>query len=174
MATPRRRSGFVASKRRLTTWIGSADQNFVAVAGNTKIIHQSFTPSTAVPSMIRPTVIRVRGELAHNPQAFSADLDYAGAVGFAIVSTDAFAAGVASIPGPVSDPGWDGWFLWTGFSYHLEFSDATGVSPMSKYQTLDSKAMRKITANETLVVIAESQVNLYEVSLQFRMLMKLS
>ena len=56
---------------------------------------QSYTPSTDVPSKINPTIVRVRGELAHNPQLFTADLDYAGAIGFCIVLTDAAAAGIA-------------------------------------------------------------------------------
>ncbi len=168
-----RRSGFVASKR-LSQWIGPADQNFVGVPAGTKVIHQSFTPQTAVPSMIRPTVVRVRGQVAHNPSVFSADLDYSGAIGFCIVSLDAFAAGVASIPGPLTDSGWGGWFVWEGFSYHLEFSDATGFRPTVQIINMDSKAMRKIGVNEALVVVVESGDNLYEVSAQFRMLLKLS
>jgi len=164
----------VASKRRQTAWVGSADQSFVTVADGAKSINQSFAPDTSVPSMIRPTVVRVRGELAHNPQVYSADLDYAGAIGFCVVSSDAFAAGGASIPGPQSDPGWEGWFVWAGFSYHLEFSDATGLFSPTARQTIDSKAMRKIGSNETIVVMQESQAGLFEVSLQFRMLFKLS
>ncbi len=50
----RRRSGFVASKRR-TTWVGSADQNFIAVGSNVKVVGQSYTPQTDVPSKVQPT-----------------------------------------------------------------------------------------------------------------------
>ena len=39
---------------------------------------------------------------------------------------------------------------------------------------VDSKAMRKVTDDETIVLVAESQVGAYKISMPLRLLLKLS
>jgi len=102
------------------------------------------------------------------------DVEITGAFGLAIVSDQAFAAGVASVPGPFSQADWDGWFVWRSFDYALEAGDATGFRLISINQEVDSKAMRKISDNETIVLVAESQNNGLRISLPLRLLFKLS
>ena len=41
---------------------------------------------------------------------------YDGAVGLCIVSENAFNAGIASIPTPITDIQWDGWLWYQSFS----------------------------------------------------------
>ena len=169
MARPRQ---FPRGARRKTTWLGPADQGFVSVASNTAVIIASFDPAASgLPS---PMIVRTRGEVAYHSPSFAADLQIVGAYGLAVVTDRAFAAGAASIPGPFTDAGWDGWFVWGSFGYTIEFLDATGSMLTTATQIVDSKAMRKITDDETIVLVAESQVGAFEISMPLRLLVKLS
>jgi len=92
----------------------------------------------------------------------------------AIVSSEAFAAGVASVPEPYADSDWGGWMVWRSFCYRLQFEDGTGVQYPDWNFEIDSKAMRKVTPNETLVIVAESQAGVYSICFGIRTLVKLS
>ncbi len=164
MAAPRRT--FARGAKRLTTWSGPADQGYVAVAsaGATLIASSTF----AQPA----TVVRVRGQVSLQV-ATAADLSIVGAFGMGVVSQEAFNAGVASIPEPFSDGDWGGWFVWRSFSYRWEFSDASGNVAMPWNFEIDSKAMRKIEANEVIVFVAESQSGAFSISTPLRVLIKL-
>ncbi len=163
------------SKRRKSTWVGPANQNTVAVATGASVIIGSFTPSTTVPSMNEPTVIRTRGECVVKPQAITATVSVSGAFGVGIVTDQAFVAGAGSIPRPFDDAGWDGWFMWQSFSFENTVIDATGFQSMigRQYQ-VDSKAMRKIQAGETMVLMAESQTGAFNIAMHLRLLFLLS
>ncbi len=171
MARPRNR-GFTRSARRQLTWVGPAEQAYVTVTNGSKVIIASFDAATN--GLPKPTVVRTRGEVSVVPTTFAADLDIIGAYGLAIVSDRAFAAGAASIPGPFTDAGWDGWFVWRSFSQHVEFIDGTGFLITRMAHEVDSKAMRKITDDETLVLMAESQAGAFKISMPLRFLFKLS
>ncbi len=134
--------------RRLTTWVSPADQGFVAVTSGNKVIISSFAPSAF--GIVRPTVVRSRGRVSIVPSSFAADLEVVGAFGMCVVSDQAFAAGVLSVPGPFTDAEWDGWFVWQPFGYVVDFDDATSKkAPAHIDVEVDSKAMRKVTDNET-------------------------
>ena len=95
-----RRTGgrvFGASSRRLTQWIGPADQGYIAVANAQSVLISSFTPDSAS-NMVRPTIVRTRGQIALKLPDYSADANVVGAVGCAVVTTDAFTAGAVLIP----------------------------------------------------------------------------
>ena len=153
---------------RLTSWIGPADQGYISVADDTKVLiaSASFTEPA--------TIMRTRGAISVSANSFGVDVEFKGALGVGIVQTDALAAGVASIPGPWSDPAWGGWYVWRSFAYVLEFGDATGVRVISEGFEVDSKAMRKVQANEAIVVIAESQGGAFQIWDGMRTLVKLS
>ena len=175
MPAPRRTQGrFPSSRRRKVTWLGPADQGHVAVAAGAATIIASFTPSTNTPSFAEPTVVRTRGEVAVIPASAAADVNIVGAYGLAVVLTAAFTAGVASIPTPWNEPSWDGWFVWRSFNASLQFIDGTGAFMWGIRQEVDSKAMRKVTADETIVFVAESQAAAFEISMPLRILLKLS
>ena len=153
---------------RLVQWVAPADQGYVAVitGGKTIISSEGFTSKN--------TIVRMRGQVSVKPEVLAADVDIVGALGVGIVSTDAFGAGAASVPGPFLQADWPGWFVWRSFSYHFEFQDATGIHyPMWDFE-VDSKAMRKVSQNETVVIMAESQVGAFRISTPLRMLVKLS
>ncbi len=162
-----------AGSRRQVTWIGPADQAFVALGSGLNVVVASFDPAAA--GLAKPTVVRTRGEFAVRPSAATiTDLQVVGAYGLAVVSDRALAAGSGSIPGPFVDAGWDGWFVWGSFHYVQEQADATGIYLNFHTQVVDSKAMRKVTDDETIVLMAESQSGASQISMPFRMLLKLS
>ena len=159
--------GAVRGAKRLTQWVGSADQGTVAIAAGASAIQQSNATLGAT------TVVRTRGVLDVRPQGFSADIEVIGAMGIASVSDQAFAAGAASIPGPFTDSDWSGWWVWEAFSYRFELTTDVGRLIIPERMVIDSKAMRKIEPNETVVVMVESQAAAFAASVHFRMLLKL-
>ena len=154
--------------KRVTEWVASADQGFVVVGAGVKVLIQSVQFAQSI------TIVRLRGLLSMIPNIASADQTIVGAVGFGVVSDQALAAGVASMPGPWSDPDWDGWFMWMGISQKFEFASGVGLLTSSVQQIMDSKAMRKVGPNEAVVAIGESQAIAFDVSVPSRMLIKLS
>jgi len=157
-----------ARSARLTQWIGPALQEFVAVASG------GATLVSLAPFEEPSTVIRSRGMFTVKATSYAADLRIVGAMGIAIVSSEAAAAGVSSLPEPYTDADWGGWFVWRSFSHAFELQDATASFLASWSMEIDSKAMRKITPNETLVVVAESFSGGIQVHDGTRHLLKLS
>jgi len=155
--------------KSLKSWTASADQGYVAIGGNAKVLTQSRVV------LSDETVLRTRGIVSSAPGAHSADTNVIGAYGFAYVSEQAAAAGVASIPGPYTDAAWDGWFVHGYYNWDFEFGTAVGIqTPGSVQQEFDSKAMRKGSSNDRVVVIVESRADAQLVSIQFRQLVKVS
>ena len=122
-----------------------------------------------------PTVIRTRGEVCIKPStSITSDLEIVGAYGIAVITDAAFAAGTISISAPFDDAGWGGWLVWRSFHYSQENVDSTGVYTNQHTQEVDSKAMRKMTDDETMVLMAQSQVGAFRISMALRHLFKLS
>ena len=159
---------FGHSKGRLTQWVGPANQAYGAVASGGATIIASFSFEEAL------TIVRTRGVVSVIPQTAAADVDVVGAFGIGVVTQEAFAAGVASIPEPFTDADWGGWFVWRTFAFRQEFSDATGILLQNYNFEIDSKAMRKVSPNEVMVVVSESQVGAHSVFDGTRHLLKLS
>ncbi len=170
-----RRSGFshLSGRKRTTTWslgTGGVTQQAIITTGKTLLGSGIVlvTEDTA-------TIVRTHGYFWAGVQQASAALDgFIGAFGIGLVSDQAFAAGIASIPTPFTDAEWDGWFLWGSFSLAWDFDDATGVRFSMLNHIVDSKAMRKVSDNETIVLVAESQSGAFDISMPLRMLLKLS
>ncbi len=167
MARPSGRTIVGRASRRLTEWIAPANQGYVGVATGGATLNSSFSFDDP------ETIVRTRGQISIIPTSVAADADFVGAVGIGIVSNEAFAAGVGSIPEPFTDADWGGWFVWRSFSYHLEFSTAVGIQFPNWNFEVDSKAMRKAGSNEVAVIIAESQVGAFQISTPLRLLSKL-
>ena len=163
---------FGSRSKRQVTWIGPSDQSFVQVNSGTKVLHSIFDPF--ISDMTKPTIVRTRGEVTVVPSVFTGSLDVVGAYGMAVVTDQAVAAGVASIPGPFSEANWDGWLVWRSFGFRLEFDDATGILQAGWRHEVDSKAMRKVSDNETVCMLVESQTGAFRISMQLRQLYKLS
>ena len=164
-----------SGKRRQVTWVGPADQDVVTVATTAKVIVAIFDPAAA--GLPKPTIIRTRGFVSVRPSAFSADIGFSGAFGACIVSDQAAAAGVASVPGPFSDADWDGWYMWRSFAGRFDVTTdvgRVGFSGTGLPFEVDSKAMRKVSDNETCLLVAESQTGAFSIAMHLRTLFKLS
>ncbi len=149
-----------------------ADQNVISVASGASVIIASFDP--AANFLLKPTIVRSRGEVTIRPQTFGADLSIGGALGICVVSDEALAAGTAAIPRPFDDADWGGWMVWQSFFYNLEFSDTTGLRQVDKSWQVDSKAMRKVSDGESVVLMCESQTGAFNCGMHIRQLYKLS
>ena len=108
-------------------------------------------------SAIDATVLRTRGDLliAAIPDA-STDSDVVG-LGMAIVTDNARAAGGTSLPGPINDESSDVWF-WHRYvpldAVSLTAGDPTAITLNVRVE-IDSKAMRKLVADQDAVLMAE-------------------
>ena len=106
------------------------------------------------------TLVRIRGNgLVYLNTASVVDDGYRWAAGIALVSDEAFVAGVASVPDPRDDneADWDGW-IWHRFGYlHSPLVGITagaqqsGADGLVERFVIDSKAMRKWSNGYTLM-----------------------
>ncbi len=120
------------------------------------------------------TLIRTRGIVMIRPVTpVSADVLLTGAFGIGIVSAEAFAAGVASIPEPATDSDWGGWMVIQPWSFQFEFGDQSSFAISSINIEVDSKAMRKVEPNSVAVVVVESIIGAATVVDMTRLLLKL-
>ena len=76
-----------------------------------------------------------------------------GAVGYLVATSTALAAGVASLPGPVTERDDDGWFVWQSV---IRRGDASLTSPVVEIFNYDSKAMRRVEEGYAVAVVAEN------------------
>ena len=113
----------------------------------TKLILGSFILAT----QFDETVLRVRGEIMATSDQTALLERAEGALGMIVVSEDAFAAGISAVPGPVSDIGNDGWFLWQAYTTYFDLIQ--GMTP--HFITIDSKAKRIIREGSRIAVVAE-------------------
>ncbi len=142
------------SSRRPVAW--SVGPRGILTAVSTNQV-QAFG-STAVSTADNQTIVRTRGQLLLYLSA--ADAARTGfhevAFGMCVVSQNAAGVGITAIPTPLTDIGWDGWFVhWMGTvvasSSTVDGSDRAAVVRVD----IDSKAMRKIHATDNIVAVME-------------------
>jgi len=172
MTRPRGR--IIRGPKRATAW-GQTDLTTTAVAAGAKVLMARFTAATLLAFAPSGTVVRERGSFLFTSDQIAADELYQGAVGFARVSEIAAAAGAASIPGPVTDAGWDGWYGWYPVLGHLGRATDIGFAEVGYRQEIDVKAMRKFGVDDSLVIMAENASGStgFNVLAQIRTLFKL-
>ena len=141
---PARRSGRATDYNWTGTFFKALNQD-IATGVGTAIAIVSFNS--------RQTLYRVRGQVFASLDPGAADEFAIIGLGMIIVTDDAIAAGKASVPDPVSDPeaGW----LWYGM-LSIGASDVTtnpGAAEGVDRLVIDTKAMRKVRDNESLVFV---------------------
>jgi len=151
------RHGFSRGRRsgpkREFSWleVESSQVNLTAIGGT--IINTLTTAELAR----RPfTIVRTYLEVwLESDQAVASEFQLA-AIGFAVVSEQAAAAGVASVPTPVTDAASDHWFLHQFLMSQFLLADATGfVEPAGRGYSIDSKAMRKVDDGDQAIIVVE-------------------
>ncbi len=99
------------------------------------------------------TIVRTHLEFMLRSDQSAAIEQQTCAFGMAVVSDEAVAAGVASVPTPITELGSDLWFL-----HVIMFGDESKLTDRSSPATLrsvDSKAMRKVEEGQDIVFVAE-------------------
>ncbi len=143
----RQRSG----RRTDYLWAGSAQQvAAVDLALNTASIVHTFT------NTLSRTLMRTRGNILVQLDAGANDERAMIALGLIVVSTPAATAGTASVPTPITDIGAD-WF-WHYFATvtALAETSVTGdAGGLFERIEVDSKAMRKLKDDQTLLLVCE-------------------
>ena len=132
------------------------DLGATIAAASTKALLGTSVPNNAGLDL---TIRRTRGTFGVATDNLAAVAEsQRGAFGMGLVSTDAAAAGVGSVPGPVSDAEWPGWFVWIPFVEG--FITATAIGQQANFvrrYEVDSKAQRIFDGvNMSLIFVVES------------------
>ena len=82
-------------------------------------------------------------------------------IGFGIAKATeaAIAAGIASVPTPLTEQDWDGWLFWTKLtvaSVTATIADGVNAAAVQHRVEIDSKAMRKVPEDEGLYAAVEA------------------
>ena len=141
--------------RRLTEWGPGPLASGIAVTSGSQLL---WTAGSTVVDKV--TIVRIRGlvEIQLHTAAAVGD-GFFGAVGFAIVSNEAFAAGAGSVPSPFTSPEF-GWLWHSYFSVRaISATIADGVNAVAAVQRIeiDNKSMRKQSTSETLVGVIDQE-----------------
>jgi len=102
------------------------------------------------------TLVRTRGVVRVAQQTNSGvSTVIVGAWGLIVVSADAFAAGVGSVPGPVSDEA-SSWLAWGGLVF-TQFGATASIPDPGVFhtETFDSRAMRKQKSGDVMAFVVE-------------------
>ncbi len=142
-------------KRRGATWTAVTSVNFTSVPAASKVLLGSLTAAQLL-DIAPATLVRIRGRIMWNSDQTAADELQLGAVGFGIVQDVARAAGAASIPGPTTDPAANVWVSYQGLAARGRVGIVAGGEAGFLNFEFDSKAMRKLTDDEALVIMVEN------------------
>ncbi len=170
-----RKSGFIMRggvMRRQTLWFAGPHTSNALGAAATAVLTSTLNAAALA---LRPfTVVRTRGQWLCTSDQSAATEFFSGSLGFSVVSDQATAIGVTALPTPATDQGSDLFFVyesWTGL-FQLVGTDVQSEVTSKQY---DSKAMRKVDDDQTVVITAEA--GLIDQGLivrnSFRMLVKL-
>ena len=138
--------------RPQTNWAAVAPATEQTLTFATKFLIGSFTVTSP------ETVRRTFGILNWWSDQTVNDERPMGAFGMCVVSNEAFAAGVASMPGPFTDADSDLWFVHQFMFAAFEQSGTVDgfESAAGQSYAINSKAMRKVTDDERVVMILEN------------------
>ena len=153
----------VRGVRRKTEWVLGPGQDTAQteVTSSTQILGNLGSQAN-IPGL---TLVRTRGQfLAYLNSASAQNDGFNGAFGMCIVSENAFDAGVASVPHPLDDADWDGWY----YHRHLFLeaaqvmnsgaaSDIDVLNPVTaaiRFE-IDSKAMRKFEVDDVSIGVLD-------------------
>jgi len=107
----------------------------------------AFVGAALQPAVEGLTLIRIRGYFrCVLEQVAAADEGYRGAFGIGLASAAAVAAGIASVPTPITEQESENWLYWQAFGVSaVTGTIADGVNAVAAYfeAQIDSKSMRK-------------------------------
>jgi len=151
----RNRFGTTGFKRKITNYSWSGNLQVATNAGG----GASSLMSTLVLSNpnIDETLIRVVGMISVKTDQSIATENQEGAFGMILANDPAIAAGISSLPVPITDVSDDGWLLWVPFANHFEFKTAVGIdSQGSVTRYFDFKSKRVVQEGQAIVMVEQS------------------
>ncbi len=167
-----RRLPVARAAARQMIWI-SMGVGLTTIAATTGTLLSSLNAAALA---LRPfTIVRTRLGLWIASDQVGATEHVAGALGMQVVTDTAVAAGAASVPTPLTDPN-DDYFVYQPFFNLFEFVSGVGVFEHGgggSMFTVDSKAMRKVGAQDDIAITIEDRLFGFEVAMEGRMLIKL-
>ena len=150
-----RRSGLVlrdGRQRRQMLWLQAVE---IEATGTTAGFTTLLTSLNAAALALRPfTIVRTRGLLVARSDQVAASEFFSIAYGDIIVTDQAVAAGVGSVPTPAAEPQSD-WHVFERLSGQFDFGTGVGFQIDSVERVIDSKAMRKVDLGEDLIGVQE-------------------
>ncbi len=179
MARRSNRGHIVVRSRRRSIWLASAlEVGNTNLSANTSILDQAITGAQIV-TFGPGTITRTIGSLWVGSDQTVATENVPGALGMAVVSEEARAAGAASCPQPYANAQSDLFFqhlFW--ISQNVVGSDNTGVlgaGGIMRYD-FDSRGQRKIEDGQAIVIMLENNSGAFGTvfNIAFRMLYKTS
>ena len=148
-----RRGAAAIRNARMTRWL-SIPINQVAVDG-TAVLAASLSAEALT---LRPfTIVRTRITILQLSDQLAVTEDQVGGFGICVVSESASAAGVASVPTPLTELNSDLWFVHQTMlnSISIAGTVSIGDTRSGTQYIVDSKAMRKVNNDEDVVVVVE-------------------
>ena len=155
-------------QRRKTAWSEGPFTTVLSPSSSTPVLW-----STAqAPTSDGITIARLRGSYEMHISSAASVGDGFSQVGFGIGITTAaaFAAGVASLPTPLTEPGWAGWMYHEVVSGLVSLDTAVPFSNEGSGAhrgTIDSKAMRKIPTDMVVYGCLEAQDEIGAAAMKF-------
>ena len=139
------------SRKRAVSWgVGPNAVDVQNSASNSAV----WTNGVVLQNDNEATIVRIRGSFQLNLVLQTALGDgFTGAMGIGIVNSQAFAAGVVSMPTPLMEMDWPGWMWHQMFqlkSITAAEADGSNANAVSYRADIDSKAMRKFGVEEVL------------------------
>ena len=152
-----RKSGFIQRSgrmRRETIWIGIVETNTVLAAASNVVL---FGGLSAGGLALRPfTVVRTRLLLNVKSDQRAVSENYSAALGISVVTEQAQAAGVGSVPTPYAELDSDVFFFWEQVAGQISVTSDIGVLEAGHSRYGDSKAMRKVEDGQDLATTIEA------------------
>ncbi len=154
MARARAHTRVVRGKSdRLMVWILVAATD-AAVGASSSVLLATLNAAALA---LRPfTLVRTRLLVSWLSDQTAATEEPTGAIGEIVVSQAAAAAGVGSIPTPVTEGDGDFW-VWQALQDHFIFGTAVGFrAQQARQYIIDSKSMRKVGVDEDMALVVEN------------------
>ena len=167
-----RKSGFIVRGGRSVRqmlWFKNIEVSATNAAALAATLMTSLNASALA---LRPfTVVRTRGTMLVESDQVGASERFSTAYGHIVVTDQAAAAGVASVPTPETDPEND-WFV---YKRVIQRTAATMNAMLGVLVEFDSKAMRKVDNGSDIVTVSEAgTLSLGSIiTVQWRQLIKL-
>ena len=154
-----RQGSFRERSTRKSSWARSASETDVVPLAAATVVLDQILSAAVIEDSLGPqsTIVRTRGMFSVGSDQSSATEFPFGAFGMALVSSEAAVAGAASIPSPYTDGDWDGWFVHGYFHSGTQVASVASISTTSlDHFAFDSKAMRKLQDNTSVVFLVEN------------------